>query len=197
MGRGGSRYGAGRPAQKVKAEHCRRIDARRWQREGILTHGSVGLWQWTDSETGARIASIGYRVDASTVVLDYQLNGAPMLQFAPVLKTACHYGGTRAWFGCPRCGRRVAILYLRSGAGFTCRQCGRISYRSQSEDAIGRAWIRQRKAEAKLDPNTRRPKGMHQATYSRLLAVISGCEDKRNAAILDYFHRIWPRGTFW
>jgi hypothetical protein len=176
----------------VKAEHCRRIDARRWQREKILSDGSMGTWQWTDAETGERVASIGYRVHGSTVVLDYQLNGDPMIQRAPILKTACHYGGWRSWFGCPRCGRRVAVLYLRSGAGFVCRKCGHVSYRSQSEDAIGRAWLRQSKAEAKLGENWQRPKGMHHATHRRLMGVILACEEQRDAALVAYMGRHFP-----
>jgi hypothetical protein len=194
MGRGGSRCGAGRPGWRVKAEHCRRIDARRWQREGLFSGGSMGLWQWTDSETGERVASIGYRADGASMVLDYQLNGSPMIQRVPILKTPCHYGGWRSWFGCPRCGRRVALLYLRSGAGFVCRQCGHISYSSQSDDQIDRAWRRQSKAEAKLDEHWQRPKAMHHKTHSRIMAVILECEEQRDAALFAYMHRRFPKG---
>jgi len=50
----------------VKAEHCRTIDVRRWQREGILQSYCMGTWQWSDPKTGERRASIGYRSDGST-----------------------------------------------------------------------------------------------------------------------------------
>ena len=54
MGTGGTRYGAGRPAQHAKAEHCKRLDVRRWHREGVLQAGVSGSWVWSDSATGGR-----------------------------------------------------------------------------------------------------------------------------------------------
>jgi hypothetical protein len=194
MGRGGSRYGAGRPAQHVKAEHCRQIDARRWQREGIFGDFSAGIWEWRDGETGARRASIGYSGGGSAVVLSYRVNDQPMRQCVSVLRTACNYGGSRAWFACPRCGRRVAVLYLRGHAGFVCRHCGNIAYSSQSEDQMDRAWRRQRKAEARLGEHWQRPKAMHRKTHSRILAVILECEEQRDAALFAYMHRRFPKG---
>ena len=123
MSRGGSRWGAGRPAWKAKAEHCRRIDARRWKREGILqSPGRHGGWGWTDPETGEQTASIGYSVGPDAVTLIYTIGGEPISQRVPILASGCTYGGKRLWFGCPSCGRRVAILYLRSRC-FACRTC--------------------------------------------------------------------------
>jgi len=56
----------------VKAEHCRTIDVRRWQREGILQSYCMGTWQWSDPKTGERRASIGYRSDGgNSVTLTY------------------------------------------------------------------------------------------------------------------------------
>jgi hypothetical protein len=42
MGTGGSRYGAGRPGYKGKAEACMRLDVRMWARRGTLTPGYSG-----------------------------------------------------------------------------------------------------------------------------------------------------------
>ena len=147
MARGGSRYGAGRPGWHVKAEHCRRIDARRWQREGILQPGRGGGWVWTDADTGKQTASIGYSTEPGAVVLNYTMNDRPMRQRVPILATPCHFGGQRQWFACPHCARRVAVLFLRAN-GFFCRRCNRIAYGSQSDDALGRTWRKQQKVEA-------------------------------------------------
>lgn len=87
MARGGSRYGAGRPGWHVKAEHCRSIDARRWQREGILQAGRFGGWAWTDADTGEQVASIGYSTEPGTVVLNYTMNDKPMQQRVHILGT--------------------------------------------------------------------------------------------------------------
>lgn len=125
MGTGGSRYGAGRPATHVKAEHCRRIDVRRWQREGILQAGRAGAWQWSDPNTGKQAAAIGYRANGSSVTLNYSIDGKPTTQIVWLTETACNYGGDRQWFTCPIRSERVAVLFLRAGR-FACRHCQRI-----------------------------------------------------------------------
>lgn len=192
MGRGGMRWGAGRPGWHVKAEHCLRIDARRWAREGLFTFGRVGSWVWSNSETGEETGRIGYRGEGGAVALSFTVNGEPVRQFIQAQQTACHFGGSRSWFACPRCGRRVAVLFLRGTAGFVCRHCGRVAYGSQSDDAMGRAWRKQRKVEAKLGKNWRRPKGMHRATHERLMAVILECGERRNEALAAVVARSFP-----
>ena len=185
MGTGGSRSGAGRPAMHVKSEHCRRIDVRRWHREGQLRAGRAGTWQWTDAETGERLASIGYRSDGGSVTLSYSIDGRPLAQTLRLTHSACNFGGARPWFICPIRGERVAVLFLRAGR-FACRHCQRISYASQSDDACARTWRKQAKAETKLGPNWERPKGMHDSTRERLLSIVWDCEDRREIALGNY-----------
>jgi hypothetical protein len=185
MGAGGSRFGAGRPGWHVKAEYCRRIDVRRWQREYMLRPGAFGSWVWRDTETGETTASIAYTFEADAVVLRFAIDGQSMSQRLDILRTPCTYGGSRPWFACPRCRCRVAVLFLR-GNGFACRHCQRIAYRSQSEDDCGRAWIKQSKIEAKLADDWERPKGMHHRTYERLLSAILECEDRRETALAAF-----------
>lgn len=189
MSRGGMRMGAGRPGWHVKAEHLRRIDARRWAREGMLTPCCSGGWYWTDPETRQTLASIGYSAEPGAVVLAFTVDGNPVRQRVPILTTGCNYGGTRKWFGCPGCARRVAILYLRS-ARFACRRCQRVAYASQSEDELGRTWRKQSKAEAKLGDDWSRPKGMHTTTHERILDVIYDCEERRDSALYEFARRM-------
>lgn len=194
MGTGGSRYNAGRPAQHVKAEHCRKIDVRRWQHEGILQAGQAGSWQWTDPDTGKQTAAIGYRSDGNCVTVNYSIDGKPNTQTLWLTETPCTYGGARQWFACPIRGERVAVLFLRAGR-FACRHCQRIAYASQSGDLCDRTWRKQAKAEAKLGPNWARPKGMHVATRERLLSIIWDCEKRRDIALsgcLDSMMRRYP-----
>jgi hypothetical protein len=185
MSRGGSRSGAGRPATHVKAEHCKSIDVRRWHRLGLLQEGRAGTWQWTNSETGKPVASIGFRSDGGSVTLNYSIDGRPLAQTLRLSQSACNYGGARPWFICPIRGERVAVLFLRAGR-FACRHCQRISYASQSDDVCGRTWRKQAKAEAKLGPNWRRPKGMHDTTRERLLSIIWDCEERREEALAHF-----------
>jgi len=195
MGRGGSRYGAGRPASHIKAEHCRQIDVRRWHREGILQAGRAGGWYWTDAETGEHRASIGYCTSETTVTLLYSIDDKPSGQTVLLERTSCTYGGTRPWFVCPIRGERVAVLYLRGGR-FACRQCQRLSYLSQSGDAIDRSWRRQQKVEARLAEHWSRPKGMHRSTHQRLVSAIMRCEEQREAALAQYLLSLSRRDPF-
>lgn len=182
MGTGGIRCGADRPAQHVKAEHCKRLDVRRWQREGVLRPGVAGMWTWSDSATGERRGRIGYSVGGGYVNLNYLINDKPSNQQIALVHTSVNYGGVRPWFVCPVRGERVAVLFLRAGR-FACRQCQRIAYASQSDSALGRTWRKQAKAEAKLGPNWARPMGMHFTTRERLLSIIWDCEERRHSAL--------------
>lgn len=189
MGKGGMRWGAGRPGWHRKAEHCRQLDVRRWYRDGLLRPGISTSWVWTDGETGERLASIGFSVADHHINLSYSINGVPITQHVPIERTRCNYGGVRPWFLCPRCSCRIAVLFLRAN-GFACRHCQRIAYASQSDDLCGRTWRRQAKLEARLGPHWRRPKGMHCRTRERLLEGIFECEEIREDALAVYLSQV-------
>lgn len=146
-----------------------------------------------DPITGKVLATIGYAVEVDAVNLRYSMESKPLRQRVPILSTACTYGAQRYWFGCPACGRRVAILYLRS-QGFACRKCSSVAYASQSEDQAGRAWRKQRKAKARLGEDGQRPKWMHFATYVRLRQTIYECERLRVDALVAMAHRMGVGG---
>lgn len=129
-----------------------------------------------------RTGTISYRSEDGAVVLSYLVDGEGRTQRVPILRTLCHYGNTRPWFACPHCWARVAVIYFRRG-GFYCGKCDRVAYYSQREDAIGRAWRVQQKAEAKLGEGWARPKGMHHKTRERLLEAIFRCEELRDEAL--------------
>ncbi len=57
-----------------------------------------------------------------------------------LVTTPCNLGGSRYWFVCPLCGRRVAGLYLPPGSvHFWCRRCYGLSYLSRNRGKI-EAW---------------------------------------------------------
>lgn len=194
MAKGGYRWNAGRPGWHVKAEHCLRIDARRWAREDMFSAGRAGAWVWRDAESGEETSRIGYRGEGRAVSLNFSVNGEPVRQHIGTQRTACNFGGSRVWFSCPRCWRRVAVLFLRGAAGFMCRHCGRIAYGSQSEDEMGRSWRKQRKAEAQLGEGWSRPKGMHRSTRDRLVETIIECEERRDEALYQFMAKHFPKG---
>ena len=88
--------------------------------------------------------------------------------------TPCHYGGWRPWFLCPLlgCGRRVAILY--GGMYFGCRQCYRLAYQSQREDAVDRAVTQMQRVHRRLGGSgnlielfPQKPPRMHWKSFAR------------------------------
>jgi hypothetical protein len=88
--------------------------------------------------------------------------------------TECYYGGHRPWFLCPKCGRRVAILY--GGKYFHCRICLNLAYPSENESKTSRLLRKANKIKRRLngEPGIQniimfKPKGMHQKTFDRLV----------------------------
>lgn len=163
-----------------RTDDYRRLDVRRWQRDGFLTPGRAFGWQW--ARHGEEVASIDVRTETDRVILSYRHRSGGddwKSEEYPVRLdwTACTYGGRRVWFLCPArgCGRRVAILY--GGAIFACRHCYRLAYPSQRETADDRAARRADRIRARLgwEPGIfngagGKPKGMRWHTFERLTA---------------------------
>ncbi len=144
---------------------------RRWQREGFIAKGGSFNWTWF-GENKETLATINVRINHSAqLTLEYRLrrNGGEwqnVNQAIDIATTANNYGGSRVWFVCPCCRKRVAHVYLVLAP--RCRTCLRLVYRSQSNDDIGRVWSKIYKIEAKLENKFYRPKGVHYSTYLKL-----------------------------
>jgi hypothetical protein len=87
--------------------------------------------------------------------------------------TPCRYGGCRAWFRCPLCEERKAVLWLAGGL-ISCRRCQNLVYSSTREGALDRACRRAHRARARLGAGhgspvvcPPKPNGMHWLTYLR------------------------------
>lgn len=50
--------------------------------------------------------------------------------------TRCNFGGKRYWFKCPRCARRVWVLY-KEWSSWGCVRCFNLTYRSRVERKHG------------------------------------------------------------
>jgi hypothetical protein len=150
------------------------LDIRKLTRKGLLVPGSSFSWQWTVNDR--KVAGINIRVDLPSVVLSYFMksSGEIVEQWVQTQTSPCHLGGQRHWFTCPKCDKRVAILYA-PGRYFACRQCGDLAYATQKQGAGGRASTRVNKIRKRLgwqagilNDTGGKPKGMHWATYQRL-----------------------------
>ena len=170
-----------------------RIDVRYMHRQGVLRTGMAGSLHW--SCNGQQVASINYETQADAVRLKYRsrIPGSDWIDHDYLVYleyTTCNYGGRRPWFLCPRCGRRVAILY--GGAVYACRKCHQLAYKSQRETPGERAINRANKIRERLKwtpgiVNGRewKPKWMHWSTFDRLahqhdMACNFGCAEIMN-----------------
>ena len=123
---------------KSKTESQHRVDIRWLKKQKYLNPGFSGSLSW--SRRGENTGSIGFRVEENKMILKYRhkpRDGAwePIEQVIYFDKTPCNYGGYRKWFLCPRCSKRVAIIY---GAGkyFFCRHCHQLTYESCNSSAL-------------------------------------------------------------
>jgi hypothetical protein len=150
-------------------------------------------WSWTHSDEPAGNITVASRETA--IELRYRWTpswGDPQQKSytVPLDRTPCRYGGSRPWFRCPWCCRRVAVVYGLSGDGyFGCRHCLRLAYMSEAESTLERLWRRQRKLEARIGEDYERPKGMRTRTYDRIIGQINDIEERKD---YDFFLRCGP-----
>lgn len=176
----------GRYAGKTKREETRFVDINRWNRERLLWPGNVINWRW--SRNGKQVGLISVKVEGENLLrFEYRsrLYGGEWEEInytVHITRTSCNYGGTRPWFECPKCFRRVAKLYA-DGHYFLCRHCYNITYKSRSQPKWDRVMDEQYRIRERLgddgslcDPFPDRPKGMHGRTYRKLLIRYSKLE---------------------
>lgn len=155
-----------------------RLDIRKLHREGFLTPGMEAVHTWRGRNGTSRI---GFHVEgdkrAETLRLAYMVKGEAQarVMHVPMEWTPCTFGGERPWGVCPRCGRRIAVLY--GGQTFACRDCRNLAYASTRQDADMRSLVKTQRIRQRLggspamtEPFPERPKGMHHRTYWRLFA---------------------------
>lgn len=131
-------------SRKATADESCRLTMSSLRKDGILSSGYVtGTRIWTSSMTGKRTI-ISFAVDITDdpyirlvySVTDREGNKTDYDYEVSLVTTPCNFGGLRYWFGCPSCGRRVAVLYLAPGdVYFRCRHCNNLSYHSRNESS--------------------------------------------------------------
>ena len=174
------------------------LDIRKITRKGLLAPGSRFSWQWLVNDR--KVAGIGILVDThQSMVLSWCIKstGEVVEQRVQTQTSPCHLGGERHWFTCPRCSKRVALLYA-PGRYFACRQCGGLGYATQKEGEGDRASTKADKLRKRmgweagiLNGDGSKPKGMHWKTYQQLkgrhdaLVQVSLQDMGRKLGILD------------
>ena len=106
--------------------------------------------------------------------VNYHYNGKQYRYDIRLTTTRPHFGGIRYWWLCPRCGKRVAVLYC---AGYcVCRHCIGVKYQTQHLQLLDRQFKRISTLRERLGwyggiahGTQGKPPRMHHRTYYRLL----------------------------
>lgn len=186
--------GSGRHGGRPTVEDALALDLAVLLRKRLIRPGSTvaSSLHWRNTRTGSENASISYvctmtaevgTFQADYVVTRYGGDRVPMSLSIGVVSTPQPFGGRRWWFLCPVTGDRATKLYLPPGGDrFASRQAWMLAYRSRRETpfdrACSRAWgLRERLGIT--DPIgdwCLRPRGMHQARWTRELARIEAAD---------------------
>src|SRR3954453_6329383 len=123
---------------KDTVEDSKALDVWKLAREGWLEPGKVCVTRWYrgDIETGttsflAMEGHLRFRYTQTSYWTDERREYDYVVWLE---RTPAAVGGERVWFICPRCVKRVRMLYLPPGGGrFACRRCHDLAYSSQHE----------------------------------------------------------------
>jgi hypothetical protein len=99
----------------------------------------------------------------------------------------CRFGGTRAYFVCPRCARRTLRLAVLAG-GMCCGTCGRITWGSRRETETRRLVRKANKIALRLGldcfgDHPKRPPHMRAETYARTMAELEPLKTEINRRV--------------
>lgn len=164
--------------KKTTVEGIRQIDIRYMKKHGLLGLGCSGTLWWTcDGEPNGDIRYTCYH-DHLVLKYRYRENGGewqPVTEIIDFDTTPCNYGGSRRWYLCPDCQRRVAILY-GAEKRFLCRHCYGLAYTSQNAGKLDGAIDRLHKLGKRTFEHYEygegwgKKKGMHWKTFNHLVA---------------------------
>ena len=167
--------------RKMTTDEAKKIDIRELQRRQSLYCGNTGELFWHNARAKEQVGLIRFEVKPDCPVFSYRAkrhNDQHWQNYkviAPLTYTSCNYGNSRVWFMCPRCSKRVAILYVNTQ--IACRTCQRLNYASQQKTkGMCQDQDRMNKIRQKLnwplyqDVLFRtKPKGMHYKTFYHLV----------------------------
>lgn len=160
------------------------------------THGQVERVERIDSFKGARVMGWGKLFTSGMIPLDcghFMKDNEEIVELSrgrwhitlELARTPSGFGGSCAYWLCPRCGKRARYLYFKN-RGFLCRNCARLNYHCQqrTKDSTNYARDGLKLAQERLGwtppfdvcpadfpymaPD--RPRYMHRTTYHRYLA---------------------------
>jgi len=159
------------------------------------------MWADNDMED-----SFEWEFGEQSAVIRFTRDGYKHSQEIALTFARCRFGGCRAWFICPSCGRRVGKVYLPcsmyiSGgrvAWFRCRFCYGLTYEQRRDRDM--YWTFQHRAERIearwlgeiSDDWISKRKGQHWGTFNKWCDQRDALIRKANLATLLKFKHILP-----
>lgn len=188
---------AGKKTARLCTDDLLDLDIRHVKRETQLEIGTTFVWSWYRNgrlrDCLALVAEHG-GIHLTQVVQTSSGENIQKQVFLTLETTPCHMGGERVWWSCPRCFRRVAVLYDRKG--FACRQCHKLSYRCQRETDEDRALRQVNKIRKQLGwvPGWAngfgpKPKRMQMRTFAKTLLLQQQYIDQAVVGISRFLNR--------
>ena len=178
---------------KGLVEHAIKLDAVELRRQGLFNCvGRKCILHW-----GTR-ADVEAQCYEDRLVLSWRYVDAFGQRHSVVLPvwleySACRYGGRRPWLLCPKCGRRVRVLYLAEHSIFSCRACAKLNYRSTRQTKLERLERQVEEARRKLNGEGEK-RGPYRKTRERLQGKIERMETemerRKSAALVTLWARV-------
>lgn len=151
--------------------------------------------------------SFEWEFEDARAVIRFTRDGRAHTQEIALTTTDCRYGGSRAWFTCPACGRRVGKVYLPCtmyvngvrATRFWCRHCYGLTYEQRRErdlywTMIHRAErIEQRWLGEISDDWIGKRKRQHQTTFDKRADQYERALAQSDAAVIADFKKFTRR----
>jgi hypothetical protein len=182
MSKGGFRWGS----HRVSVENCHSLSA--W-----------GRFQWVQFGRDEGFKCSWWEEDG-WVILNSKRDGFKFTEQIPLLKSPCHFGGSRFWFACPSCGRRVGKLYLPTNIYYRdrsrphrwlCHYCYKLTYEQRRSRNLSQVfeWRAERIAQRLIVKRNHfyKPKGMRWKTFERLVAKYNDLSERSDTLFLNKF----------
>lgn len=200
-GSGGYRWGQ----RRIAVEGCFALDVNWFARHDVFTSTGRLRFHWDQAVVGAA----AFNAESFELVLVFQTDDNRLVdQRVRITCAPCSYRGSRFWFECPSCAKRVAKLYLPrcvvselpSALRFACRGCWALSYQLRNiknpyEIAVRRAGRIKERLGAARSPLSRlplKPKRMRWRTYYRHVEKFSLTMKRANEALISDFAKHFP-----
>ena len=193
--------GSGRHSWQDTMENTSTLDVRWFNKKGLFKHPRPyqGSLEWT--RNGNSVGGMGYKILDDRMILMYKHRNRQNLEWEEVEQTIyfdetpCNYGGTRKWFLCPNCLKRVAVL-AGLGKYFYCRKCYRLPYRSTLETKRDRVFTKKHELGAQIfehyqnGDGWQKKKGMHWKTFHKKYSEYNRLREITDEIFIEQAHKI-------